>query len=248
MPRKRAAIALGLLAGLAFLGGGAAWILTHQPGFYRAALHSGLPAEKRHELALRFERSTVELVNDLRHEERWSHDFDEQMVNSWLADELPARFAEWLPETIEEPRVKFVPDGIWIAFRTKRGAWSGVLSSKARVWVAGPNSLAIEIESVNAGLLPIPVDEALGTIVRDLNEQGWRAEWKQSSRGDALVLSLDEMDSSGSSERPILEAIELTEGKLRVSGRRQTPAHTARRPDQERSAPGDSSEPATSTQ
>ncbi|MSR56214.1 MAG: hypothetical protein EXS05_00835 [Planctomycetaceae bacterium] len=236
MPRKRAVIAVGLLAGLGLLGGGAAWLLMHQPGFYRAALQSELPPDERREQARQFEKSTVELVNDIRHEERWAQEFSEQAVNSWLADELPTRFAEWLPEGVQSPRVKFVPDGLWIAFRTQHGAWSGVISSKARVWVASPNSLAIEIRSLNAGMLPIPVDEAVGDFVEGLNAKGWRAEWKRSSRGDALLLSLDDALSDDSSERPVLEAIELSAGRLRVSGRRQSPVRTAHKPTGSRSA------------
>jgi hypothetical protein len=96
-----------------------------------------------------------------------------------------------------------------------------------KVWVAGSNQLAIEIESLNAGLIPIPLDDALGRFVDSMNESGWRMQWKQSTSGEVLVVSLDEADTAdASSERAVLETVELVPGKLRIAGRRQTKRFT----------------------
>ena len=91
--------------------------------------------------------------------------------------------------------------------------------------MAGPNELAIEIQSLSAGLIPIPLDEVIGGFVESMNASGWRMQWKQSASGDVLVVSLDDsMSVEDSTDRPILEAVELTPGSLHVAGRRQAKA------------------------
>src|SRR5437868_4531149 len=97
MRRKHAVISVGVALILAVVIGGGYRLLTHQPGFYRNALSDDLHPEKRRQLAERFVQSTLQLVNELRHEEQWSQEFTEQQVNCWLADELPAKYADWLP-------------------------------------------------------------------------------------------------------------------------------------------------------
>lgn len=232
MNRKRAVISVGLVTSLAALTGGAVWLLTHQPGFYRAALLTHISPDERNRQSEQFVKATLQLVNEIRNEERWSQEFSEQAINSWLAEELPVKYAEWLPPDVADPRVKVEKGGVWIAFRTHRGAWSGVISGRLKVWVASPNELAIEIQSLSAGLIPIPLEDIVGRFVESMNDSGWRMQWKQSASGDVLVVSLDDaVSAEGSADRAVLEAVELLPGELRVAGRRQvkTVNRTARK-------------------
>lgn len=228
MNRKRAVVWTSLATGLAALIGGAYWLLAQQPTFYRASLAPPLAPDERGRQAEQFLKAVLQLRNDIHNnEERWSQEFHEQSINSWLAEELPVKYAGWLPPEVIEPRVKIEKDGVWIAFHTRRGIWSGVVSCRLNVWVAGANELAIEIQSMRAGLIPIPLDETIGSIVASMNESGWRMQWKQSSSGDVLVVSLDDSVSpGGSSEGAVLEAVELVPEKLRVAGCRQSKAVT----------------------
>ncbi|MFN0055192.1 MAG: hypothetical protein ACKV0T_23710 [Planctomycetales bacterium] len=226
MSRKSAVITVGLALAVTVTAATALWMLSYQPGFYRTALQNELPPEERRDRSKRFVQATLRLVDEIRNEEQWSEEFAEPGVNSWLADELPTKYAEWLPEGIAAPRVQFEQGALQIAFQAKRDYWSGVVSARVRAWVAGPNELALEIQSLKAGLIPIPLDDAIDSIVEEMNRQGWRLEWKQSSGKDVLVVWLDRLGSSGDEPRPVLEGIELLPGRLRVSGSRERPTAT----------------------
>jgi hypothetical protein len=230
MSRKYSVVLAGVLLGILVVAGCAYSVLRHEPEFYRAALHDGLSAEERREYARKFEQTTGRLIGEAGNDERWSQEFSEVAVNSWLADELPGKYAELLPENVSAPRIKFEKDGLRIAFRTSRGPWSGIVSGRLNVWVPSPNELAVQVQSLSAGLVPIPVDEFSGKLVEALGISGWRTEWKQSTGGDVLVVALDEAESARA--QPRLEAVELQSGRLRISGSRTTgeKSRTARRP------------------
>jgi hypothetical protein len=214
MARKHAIISVSLVCGLAALAGIACWSLGHKPDFYEAALNVHVAPEVRREQAKRFIQTTSRVVDQIRFEERWTEEFSEEDVNSWLAEELPDKFADWLPPEISEPRIKFDEDVLHLAFRARDGSWEGVVSAKIGVRVVSGNQLALEIQSLRAGLLPIPADDALSQLLADMRELGWRVQWQRSSRGDVLLVDL----AGDSSSRPFVEAVELRPGLLRISG------------------------------
>lgn len=222
MRRKHALIAGGLITCLAAIIAGLYSLLTHQPAFYRDALQSDIGHSDRQKLAKEFVRAAVGLRNEVISEERWMQEFTEAGTNAWLADDLPAQYSEWLPPGVSAPRVQFNQDQLQFAFHTRRGLWSGVISGKVRVWVSGPNELAFEIQSLSAGLIPIPVDDAVGDFVKEMSAAGWRLEWRPSKGGDALVLSLDQTSTNDvDSDQPVVESLELLPGRLKVFGGRR---------------------------
>ena len=223
MNRKLATISAGLLCVLALVGGGLILSLKHQPEFYRSALAESVLPETRREQSKTFVQTTLRLVDDIRYDDRWSHAFSEDAVNAWLAEELPTRYKEWLPPGVSAPRVKFEKGILLLAFQARRGTWQGVVSSRIRPWVSGPNQLALEIQSARIGLIPVPVDEIVGDLVKNLNSSGWRMQWKNTGNQDALVVDLDAAKGASSgAPHPILEAVELSAKVLRISGRRAT--------------------------
>jgi len=112
--------------------------------------------------------------------------------------------------------VKLNHEAIQVGFRFEQDDWSGVVSLRLRTWVPEPNRLAIEIQSIRAGLFPVPLDTVLEEIFQQIEMEGWRTEWKQSDGHDVLLVRFD----SGAEDQPILEAVVVTEGALRISGRR----------------------------
>lgn len=219
MNRYRAGILLGLaLFLLAALGW---WVLGYEPAFYRAALAEHRSHEEHVAAAKAFTRAALQLEGEMRDEDRWSKQFSEEAINGWLAEELPGRFSGWLPKGVEQPRIHFEEDALYVGFRTKKGLWSGVVSAKLRVWVAGPNQLACEVDALSAGLLPVPADDLLQDLVDGLNAAGWRVEWKSGDRADILLVRLGrDGRASEDDDTPVLEAIEVASGRLSVAGRR----------------------------
>lgn len=214
MARRYAIISVSLVCGLAGLAGFAFWSLGYKPDFYQAALMEQVAPEIRREQAKRFVQTTTRMVEQIRFEERWTEEFSEDEVNSWLAEELPEKFADWLPPEISNPRVKFDSDVLYLAFHARDGAWEGVVSAKVGVRLAGTNQLALEIQSLRAGLVPIPPDDALSQLLQDMRKLGWRVQWQRSSKGDVLLVDLRQDDSS----QPTVESIEVRPKALRISG------------------------------
>lgn len=223
MNRKLATISGGVLCSLALVAGGLALSLRHQPAFYRSALAENIPGEIRREQAKAFVQTTLRLVDDIRYDERWSDEFSEEAVNGWLAEELPTKYRGWLPPDISQPRVKFEKGAVLLAFQARRGMWQGVVSTRIRPWVSGANQLAFEIQSARLGLIPVPVDEIVDGLVKNLSGSGWRTQWRNTGKQDVLVVDLDSAEeSAGSREHPVLETVEVGPRLLRLTGRRST--------------------------
>lgn len=221
MNRKHAAISVGLLVTLVLLIAGLAASLRYRPNFYRAALAEQATPEIRREQAKTFVQTTLQLVDAIRHDDHWSREFTEDAVNGWLAEELPLKYAEWLPPDVTTPRIKFDRGVLRVAFESRRGVLGAVVSGQVRPWVTGPNQLALEIESARIGLVPVPADEILGDFVSNMNAAGWRMEWKSNGPRDVLVIDLDGVDLPlEGGERPVLESVDLGPRSLRISGRR----------------------------
>ncbi len=222
MKRRLVTISVGVLCLLALVAGGLALSLNHQPEFYRSALTENVPAATRREQAKAFVQSTLRLVDDIRYDDRWSDEFSEDAVNGWLAEELPTKYRDWLPADVSQPRVKFENGVVLLAFQARHGVWQGVVNTRIRPWVSGPNQLALDIQSARIGLIPVPVEEIAGDLVKSVNGSGWRMQWKNAGKHDMLVVDLDSTDGPSEGERPVLEAVELKSKLLRIIGRRST--------------------------
>ncbi len=223
MKRKHAAISIGLLATSALLLAGVAVSLRYRPTFYKRALAETVSPETRRAQVKTFVQTTLHLVDEIRNDDHWSREFSEDAVNAWLAEELPVKYAEWLPPDVAAPRIKFDKGIVRVAFQSRRGGLGAVISGQVRPWVTGPNQLALEIDSARVGLVPVPVDEILGDLVKNMNAAGWRMEWKSTGKQDVLVVDLDGADLPlDGGERPVLESVDLGPKSLRISGRRSS--------------------------
>jgi hypothetical protein len=214
--RKFGFISLVLLLALVCGGGAVMWGLVQVPDFYQQAMARSPDRVVRKQAARQFEQRTLHLVEEIRHADAWSEEFEQQAVNSWLAEELHVRFAKVVPKGVSDPRVQFVDDALLVGFHLEQKNFNGVVSLRLRPWVPEPNQLAIEVESCRAGLVPIPLDNVLQPIARQLSRAGFRAEWRQADGNDVLVLHLDR----GRRRQPVLEGIDVTQGIVRVTGRR----------------------------
>jgi hypothetical protein len=175
MTRKRLGlITVCLLAALGAGGGAMMWGLHQVPDFYERELTARPDPVVRKEAARQLVQRTLHLVDDIKHSDEWAQEFDQEHVNSWLAEELHTKYARVVPKGVSEPRVKFVPDAVLIAFRLEQKNWNGVISLRLRPWVAEPNQLAVEVVSVRAGLVRIPIDHLFEHISRQFEEENYR--------------------------------------------------------------------------
>ena len=72
------------------------------------------------------------------------------------------------------------------------------------------NQLVLELDHARAGLLPIPIDDAISDLIHEARSEGWYIEWGQANGNDALIVHLDR----GKSELPDLTALAVETGSL----------------------------------
>lgn len=200
--------------------GGLWWALFQSPDFYLAVLEQERqadPVERKAE-AKRFVHRTMKMVDDIRHSDEWTQDFSEAEINAWLAEELHRKFGEWLPPGVSQPRVQLEADAILIGFQyDEPGYWSGIVSLRVLPWVAETNQLALQIESIRAGLVPVPVDQIIEAVAEQALTSGVRLEWRENEGYDVALIRLTTDDEPSAT----LDGVELQDGSLHVHGRAQ---------------------------
>lgn len=213
---KRFLIILFLL--LVLLGGatgGLYWSSTQVPEFYQEALQEQLPPEVRKKEAKQFVQRSMKIVNDVHnHEPRWSQEFSEQQINAWLAEELHQKFNDWVPKGVSNPRVNIKKDQVELGFHLTLKKWAGIISLKFKPWLLKENQLVLELENARAGLLPIPMEEAINELIREARSEGLYIEWSQTNGNDALIVHLDQ----GKKNLPALTALDVEPGVFRIAG------------------------------
>lgn len=218
MVRKRLGLAATCLVMTLLIGVGAVvWGLFEVPDFYQTAMTAEVDPTVRQQAARKLIQRTRQLVDEIQRSPSWSEEFTEQHINSWLAEELPANYSQWLPPGISDPRVKLADETIRIGFRYQGPDWNGVVTLQVKPWVTEPNRLAIQIQSVRAGLIPIPLDEVLRGLAREVEKDGWKVEWQEIDGQDVAIVNL----SKGRADEPVLQDVRVLDGAFRVTGNRR---------------------------
>ncbi len=217
--KRRCGIALGLLATVAIAIGTSLWWATSQsPEFYRVANQQLVNPVVRKEAAKLFVEQSKQLVQDIQTSSSWSQEFTDAQINAWLAEDFPREHAEWIPPEVSQPRVQIRRDGIRLGLRIDEpGQWSGVVSLHAKVSVSAPNQLAIQLQSIKAGLVPVPIKAIIEQITEQAAQNGVRIEWRRVGEDDVAIVSLIHEGE----DAPQLEAVELSAGLIRVTGSSQ---------------------------
>lgn len=216
--RRYRAIFLGILLVTLLVAGGAAilWGIQQTPEFYEAALESEPEPSLRRDDAKVFVQRTLNLVDGMQNADRWAEQFTQSQINSWLAEELQPKYGAFVPEGVSHPRVQLSDETIEIGFRYRKEPWNSIVSVKTRPWVPRPNSLAFEIISIRAGLVPIPLESIIEELSAQFELEGWRVEWGEANGNDVVILHFTR---SGEHE-PVLETVRVTQGAISVAGRR----------------------------
>jgi len=213
---KKAWLAIAVLFLLLATGAGFAWSLQQPPQFYEQALESVPPAEVRREVVKALVEQTLQLVEEIERSDRWSEQFTEQQINSWLAEEFDKAEFSWMPRSVRDPRVKLDDGTMHLAFRIETKRLQGVVSCELKPWVSGPNQIAVAIRFVRLGLVPISMESLVQRLAGRVGLNGWLVTWQRESGHDVVVVNLDR----GEPVQPILETIELEPGVLRIAGTR----------------------------
>ena len=193
----------------------AVWFsLTHQPTFYRTM--KSLPRAQREAKAKHFVANSLQLRNDITNERDWQAVFSDQEVNAWLAEDLVTHFADQIPPEVHEPRFAFEHDRITFAFGYDRGPIRSVIWVVARASVPEDNVLALSIEKVRAGMIPIPVNRIIGPLTDGARERGLDIRWKD---GENPPVALIRFRPDGGGSDVVRQKLTVLQGQIRFSGR-----------------------------
>jgi hypothetical protein len=192
MTRKSVLWTIGIVIGLAgTTAGTAAVMILHEPDFYRrTAIDVG---EDRQRWSAEFDEELSSLVNGIINYKTWGARFTEQQVNSYLEEgfsRVRAPERSLFPERVRQPRLAFEEDRIRIGFRYGDRWWSPVISLDLKVWLARgePNVVALQLESMRAGALPITMQSILERFSEAMRARDIEMTWyRHANRPVALV-------------------------------------------------------------
>jgi uncharacterized protein YpmS len=208
-------VLVGLLVALATTASLYSAVTQVQP-YYRAALDRD-PAElekQSHQLESRFSA----LHSDVQDEGKWRTVISADELNGWLATKLPEAFPELLPKTIRDPRVAITPAAVFLAAQSTFAGVDTVVSVEVEPFVTSEGDLAIELRQVLAGALPLPKNEVFDQLAKATEPLKLPLRWTQ-NEGNMVLLVERRMWDSGADQHRVLQALELDDGQLYVSGR-----------------------------
>lgn len=220
-------LALAVAVGISLLGMYRA--SRHVPEFYQQAL--AIQPEVQKAEGQKFEQEALALHNQVRHPGRWEARFSQDEINGWLAADLPVKFPKALPRGVSDPRLAFDETQVQLAVRYQRGDTAAVVSLSGHVQLTEePNELAVRIDGVRAGALPLPFAQFRDEIAERAAKAGLPIRWSEAAGAPvALIrLPLDPRDFKG--RQLVVEELRLTAGELIVAGRTEPPAEPAEPP------------------
>ena len=221
MRRKSLLFGIGLLLLLGSIATVLVLLLTHEPAIY--ARTTPPPGEERHKLSGTFQSDLFGLYNKIHDKfpPSWNARFTETCINSYFEEGfVRSNLAEKiLPEGVSAPRVAIEPDKIRLAFRYQVGPWSTIISIDMRVWLANkrePNVVALELQGLHAGSLPIAAQSLLEQISETAEQNGIKVIWYRHN-GNPVALLKFQADQP----RPTFQFTELQlhAGSVYISGR-----------------------------
>ena len=209
-----------VLGALAFASGSVAvglWFaLTYRPAFYRELTTSTADPGVRKDQAAQFVKDATRLRNVIANDPRWEAIFTDDEVNAWLAVDLAAHFADLIPEGVHDPRLKFEADRVVLAFKLDNGPVSSVVWAVVRVGVPIENQVALTIEKIRVGALPVPSGQLLDRLAEHARDHGMAVTWDKTGPEPVATIRY-----AASKSRPdvVLEALDIAQGRVRLSGR-----------------------------
>jgi hypothetical protein len=221
MSRKSFVLGLALLVVL--VGGtvaALALLVLHVPEDYRL---SGVPpGEARQQNSQAFLAECVNLYNGMKNDRAWQEKFTDAQINSYFDEDfVRSGFSEqFLPQAISNPRITISADRIRLAFRYGTEPWcSTVVTLDFRVWLCPQetNVVALELQSLRAGSLPITAQsllERISEVVR--RQQDVEVTWYRLNGNPVALVRFQ-----ATQPRPTvrLERLELSDGQIVIGGR-----------------------------
>ncbi len=228
----RFAVSLFTVAVVVGLTGGW-WALEqtqHIPEFYTRATQS-LPTSTA-EASQHLQQEVEQLQNDAGRVGSWNATFSDDQINAWLIEELPEKFPRLLASGASEPRIVIEENRLLAAVRYKNHRIDTVISCELSVELTEqPNMLALRVNHLKAGALPLPLSKFLKGISQEAAKGGVDIRWDETETGPIALVTVPSEHPRYVRAPVIVESIELTDGNLVLAGHTGPLAHESYRPD-----------------
>lgn len=220
MRRKRSGWwkSLLLLATIVVAGaGGLAAALKYEPAFY-IALEAGPDRVNGSNASSRLVTRVQDLVNDARSKPEWGATFSANELNCFLDDfdgDVRARFGP----SFRNVRTCMAGDRLRLGVRWGEGTFSTILWMDLACWLvqSEPNCLAVQVETIRAGLIPVSSQSILDRITEAARDANVDVTWYRHG-GQPVGLFRFFTDQLRRSPRQ-LRTVQLSDGTLTIAGR-----------------------------
>jgi hypothetical protein len=219
MNRKSVLFGLGVALFLAGVGTVLVLLFLHEPAVY--ARSSQPEGKDRQMLSGQFNSEFLQLYEGIRRDATWNATFTEKSINSYLEEDFiqTGVSKSVLPEGISAPRVAIEPDKFRLAFRYNFGPWNTIISIDMRMWLATkrePNVIALELQSLHAGSLPIAAQSLLEQISGTARQNGIEVIWYRYHGNPVALLKFQ-----ANEPHPTIQFLnlKLDSGRLVITGR-----------------------------
>ncbi len=216
---KKVRIAVLIVAGLLLLAAVilvALWLASrHVPQFYREAL--AVDAAVQQQAAEHMDRQAMQMASNVEKSGHWQMRVTAAEINGWLAVVLPKKFPDSLPATLRDPRVAIEPGRLTLACRYQQGNIRSVLTLTIEPYVPKPDVLALRIRKARAGLVPMPLGDAISNIAKAVQGRGLDVQRRQADGDPVLQITLTPQPGErGKTVR--IETLQLRPGEIDIAG------------------------------
>jgi hypothetical protein len=215
---KRLVVVVGIIA---LATSGAAWWAVRQtqqvPEFYARATRQ-LPVD----LAAASEtlQQDVEQLQDAAGRlGSWNASFSEEQINAWLVQQFPVEFPKVLPTGVEDPRIVIEDNRVLAAARFKNKHIDTIVSFEVRVELTEKaNVLAVRIENLRAGSLPLPLQSFLRGISREAAKGDIEVVWDMDETSPVALVTVPSEHPKFERSPVIVESVTLESGQVLLAG------------------------------
>ncbi|OYP38396.1 hypothetical protein [Rhodopirellula sp. MGV] len=150
----------------------------------------------------------------------WEAAFAEDQINAWLIDQMPRYLKMLQSKGVQDPQIKIEEGNLIAAALVKSRRFEGVVSCDIGIQMTDqPNCLAIKINSIYAGALPIPLVSVQDGITKIFAKSSLNLRWDNHEGETVALIDIPQKYSGMDASPVIVEFLELTDGRISFAGR-----------------------------
>lgn len=189
------------------------------PDFYERA-RASVPEDPM-VVSQQLQRQVEQLQEDVQQKGGWRAEFSDDQINAWLVSVLPNEFPRLLPPGVDDPRVVIEDGKILAAARYRKNHIDTIVSFEVKLKLTEqPNVLAVRLENLRAGTLPLPISRFAKGISREAAKSNIEVLWDKESldSGPVALVTVPSEHEKYVNAPVIIESLELDSGMLSMSG------------------------------